>query len=508
MASDWMNLPEQFLVCRDLGRVPDGWMVHTIGDWHLGYHPTLPVTTLTVGDRPVGWMLGYPIDSQGRLLGNERLPLPMAAAEVESRFETWVYDHGGRFVALLIVSDEPRVYIDPIGSLSLVYCPSLEAVGSTVTVIPREGDTGELTDLVRVVGIPRSSMYPLQYTPRKNVWRLVPNHTLHLNSWQVHRHWPMVSIPQVHDLSEATSELITRVRTHTRALLDGGPVLMRLTAGLDSRTLLACVRPWIDKITVFTAEHEKHDEHSWLDCSTAEILARRLALKDYRRLLHQPARQEHLEEWLVRTGWNCGEERGWRAVTTYKQLPPQCADLIALVGEVARGFFWRPEDDDKTIITVERLASRFAAGRTPEGLAAIAAWLENVPTRDPFLILDLFFMEQRLGGWAGLFPYGYADAGRFHIFPMLHRRVIETMLALPPRSLRGTDQLARRVMQQEWPELLEYPFNRAQGTQRVKLWWVRRRRDAHELGGKLVRGLRDPLDAVRRIRRRFSCAKP
>ncbi|MDA0660706.1 MAG: asparagine synthase-related protein [Planctomycetota bacterium] len=499
-AVDWMNLPEQFIVCRDLRHLPEGWMVHAIGDWFLGYHPTLPVATLVVDGQSFGWMLGYAISGDGLLLGSERITVPATVLTDEAMFERWVYQHGGRFVAIFAAGSTPRVYLDPIGSLSVVYCPSLEMAASTVTVVPREGDTDDQTELAQVVGIPRSSMYPLQYTPRKNVWRLIPNHVLYLTQWDSRRHWPKAPIPQVDDMTEAADELISRVRLHIKALMTKYPVLLRLTAGLDSRMLLACARPYLDQIKTFTVEHESNDEHSWLDCSTAKILAQQVGLRDHVCLKHQHPRQDDLDEWLMRTGWNCGEERGWRAATTYKQLPPSCADLIALVGEVARGVFWRPDDNEKTVIGIDRLAARFRAGQTPEGRGAIGTWLEQLPFHDPFITLDLFFMEQRLGSWAGIYPYAYGDRGRFQIFPMLHRRVIETMLALPPRKIRGTELLPRRIMEQEWPELLAHPFNKAQGTQRIGLWWVRSKRDMVDFSRRLVKGLRHPISTAQRIK--------
>jgi hypothetical protein len=213
------------------------------------------------------------------------------------------------------------------------------------------------------------------------------------------------------------------------------------------------------------------------------------------RLPHRRPRQEHLDEWLVRTGWSCGEERGWRAATTFKQLPPGHADLIALVGEVARGFYWEPEDNEHTVIGIDRLAAAFRAGQHPLARAAIGAWIDALPSRDPFLTLDLFFIEQRLGCWAGLFPYAYGDDGRFQIYPILHRRIIEAMLALPPLKIRGTAMLAVRVMEREWPELLAHPFNEPIGAQRLGIRWLRTKTQAHRLG----RGARHPIRSARRM---------
>jgi hypothetical protein len=403
------------------------------------------------------------------------VPFAERAEVAPGDFERWVYEHGGRFMAVLITEAGQRVYLDPVGSLSAVYCPTLECVGSTVTVIPGGGDTGELTDLARLVGIPADTMYPLNLTPRKNVWRLLPNHFLDLRRWEMARHWPKTDAFPTADTEKVASQVVECVHLCMEALVAKRPVLLRLTAGRDSRTLLACARSWVDRMTIYTVEHEPSDEVSWLDCSTAARIARDLGLR-YMRLPRRRARQDDLEQWLVRTGRNLGEPRAWRACTTFKHRPRGHADLVGIVGEVARNYYWSPDDTERTFVGPDRLLSVFRAGQHPLTRNVINAWLDSLPCRDPFLTLDLFYIEQRLGCWAGMLPYGFAQDGRFMIFPLCHRNIIEAMLSLPPVKVRGTDLLARRIMEREWPELLDYPFNEPRGLQRIGMAYVKARR--------------------------------
>jgi hypothetical protein len=477
MAIDWLDLHEQFIICRDSRQIPDGWSSHAIRDWRLGHHPSLPVISLLGSDQvQIGWMLGYAVSGKGVLLGPEAVTVSAGnGVEVSAAdFERWIYGHGGRFMVVLITETAQKVYLDPCGSLSAVYCPTLECMASTVTVIPRDGDTGELTDLVRLVGVPASSMYPLNLTPRKNVWRLLPNHFLDLARWQAVRHWPKTEILPVGDVTKAVDQVVEHVRLLMGALVAKTPVLHRLTAGYDTRTLLACARPWVDRMTFFTAMNSPSDVDAWLDCSTAAHIARDLGLR-YMCLAFRRPRRDDLEQWLFRTGRSVGEERGWRSCTTLKQLPPGHADLLGLVGEVARGFYWRPGDTERTSVGPDRLLSVFRAGQHPLSRSVISPWLDSLPSRDPFLTLDLFYIEQRLGCWAGVLPYASAQDGQFMIFPLCHRGIIEAILSLPT-TVRGTDFLARRVMEREWPELLDYPFNQPRGLQRIGMVCVKARR--------------------------------
>lgn len=496
MMTDRFDLAEQFLLCRDPKQIPQGWPIHSSGKWRLGHHPSLPVVKLLDRNRvPLGWLLGYAVDANGLLLDSQTVTVPL---EGPTDYEGWIYDHGGRYLVVLITATSARVYLDPCGSLSAVYCPVLECVGSTPSMIPRDGDTGELTDLVRLVGIPRDSMFPLSLTPRKNVLRLLPNHFLDLDKWHAIRHWPRTEALPIRDTTEVVDRVVNGVQRNLAGLVAKRPVLLRLTAGLDSRMLLACARPWIESMTMFCAQHEPADETSWLDCSTASRLAKGFGLR-YMRLPRRPPRRDDLEEWLFRTGWSVGEERGWRACTTYQGLPPGHADLIALAGEVARGFYWRPEDSAQTALEPDRLLTYFSAGQHPQSRGTIQGWLDTVPFRDPFLILDLFYIEQRLGCWGGVFPYAFAQQGRFQFFPLCHRQIIEGMLSLPT-PVRGTDHLAREVMQREWPELLSYPINRPFGVQRIGPAWFKARRASTRASRAAHHPLRTGRRLIERVR--------
>ncbi len=122
------------------------------------------VTLLTRDQVRIGWLLGYAINGKGVLLDSETVTVSVRndAAVVPTEFEHWIYDHGGRFIVVLITETLLRVYLDPCGYLlSAIYCPILESAASTVSVIHRNGETEDLTDLARLVGVPASSMYPL-----------------------------------------------------------------------------------------------------------------------------------------------------------------------------------------------------------------------------------------------------------------------------------------------------------------------------------------------------------
>ena len=85
---------------------------------------------------------------------------------------------------------------------------------------------------------------------------------------------------------------------------------------------------------------------------------------------------------------------------------------------------------------------------------------------DPIQTLSLFAIEQRLGCWAGVWPYAdYAGPG-FVAFPFNHRAVLETIMRVPVEA-RQDGSFFSLLMRQTWPELEAFPYNRDTGVRRA-----------------------------------------
>jgi hypothetical protein len=220
----------------------------------------------------------------------------------------------------------------------------------------------------------------------------------------------------------------------------------------------------VDRVELFTRAID--DRNARVDCDTARRIAKRLRLR-HLILPMKEATVEDLEEWMFRIAYSTSEIRGWQCATMYKGLPDGHAVLGGQAGEVARAYYWRTDDTETTVISPERLLEICACPADDEPLAHARAWLATLPASNAFQVLDLFYIEQDMGGWAGILPYAECDPG-FSIFPLCHRRVVERMLVLPA-PYRRSGCLPRDVIAREWPELLEWPVNEAIGATRLEL---------------------------------------
>ena len=485
-------LLDQFVLSRESRCLPAEWPVQHLAGWHLASHPSLPTRPIINPEGlPIGFFLGYVIEHSGTIVDSGALRLP-ANASTPDAAEPWIYGHGGRFVAALLAEPYCRIYLDPTGSLSAVFCPPLEILASTPTLVPREDDTAEHSDLNRILNFPfQNGMYPVGLTPRRNVWRLLPNHYLDLRRFVAVRHWPRSAFPASASPQPLLDRIADRISQQVGALTRWRPATVGLTAGHDSRTLLACAREHLDRLTFFTAEFGHPDEDAWLDGSTASAIARDHGLR-YFRLQFQPPEREHLEEWVYRVGNSVGEVRGWRGSTTYKQLPHGHIDLITTVTDLMHRHQWSADDyPDTAPITPERLLRECGCASHPLAVRAAADWLDALPTTDPALTLDLCVLEQRIGCWGGVTSYAYGDEGRTEMYPMNHRDVIEAILALPYAG-RMTGRFQETLIEQRWPELLTYPVNESTRRQRIGLAAYRARWSLSTTCSRALNAVRHP----------------
>ena len=200
------DLVGQFMLCKNAELIPDGWTTYRLNYWLVACHPVLPCTELkaTTGET-FGYLIGYYISREGVLLGSVGLSyLPNQLTD----FESFLYGFSGRFVAVMLATDSARIYLDPCGSLSVVYSPHQEVVSSSPALIPYSKETADKREFIEAIGIPfTNAMYPLGATPRHGVDRLLPNHCLDLTSWQAVRHWPSTKLAKTTNTSAAVAEI-------------------------------------------------------------------------------------------------------------------------------------------------------------------------------------------------------------------------------------------------------------------------------------------------------------
>jgi hypothetical protein len=403
-----------------------------------------------------GWFLGHAIDPDLKCRGLSNAALAeLSGVEGFRGFELVLGRLSGRFAVVAFSPTGSRFYLDAAGQLSAVYCRHRQIVASTTMLIPYDSETADDEELVVLMRIPRTNaFYPFGVTPRFSVHRLLPNHFLDLDRWQSVRHWPMAEIPLTTDPQDAVAEIASILRRTLEVVCESSTPYLSLTAGRDSRMLLACARGLTDRISFFT--WELPDAVARTDVVTARRLAKRF------RLPHQvypfsEATEIDTWKWLYRTGLAVGEVRGLSLATTVARMERNRLYLPALGAEVGRAFYWRESDEQRKSISAVEFVNRLRLPPVARILEGADDWMAGLPVSTVYSVLDFGYLEQRLACWAGVTAYGDAE-GPVRLPPFSSRRIFELMLGLP-HAFRRQQQLADSLIERSWPELLEIPFN-------------------------------------------------
>jgi hypothetical protein len=341
----------------------------------------------------------------------------------------------------------------------------LQIASATTALIPQTAETAYNDELVRVIDIPNKDLwFPFGLTPRRSCYRLLPDFYLDLKTWTVQRHWPTGSLSENGDTNKAVQTVANSVKRLIHAAVNDRPVRASVTAGLDTRLIIACARGELDRVFFHT-----RDDYSWStqrDVYVAKRIARRFKL-NYKLIPKAITPEADLAAWLERTG-HCVAGNAWRSSGMVDSFKEKSFFLTGIGGELARGYrsYWEFGDTPSMEITVPLLLKRSKMAQHPEILAAGEKWLAELPTKDALLILDFYLLEQRVPCYSSPGRYGYISPAVM-IYPLSHRASVEAMLRLPV-EYKAREQLHKDIIAQEWPELLSIPINQDIGWPRFK----------------------------------------
>lgn len=479
---------DQFLLSAAPLEPPAGWQTLAAAGWHLLAHPALPVARLRTADGvEAGFAVGHLIDRGGRL-ARRQIALPFAAAQAgAAEVERYLYGFGGRFAAIVLLPGFERVYVDSLASLATVWCGERRRVASTTSLLLHDEPGHPLfrRGPREFPGNRPNQFFPADPTAAPGVRRLLPNHRLDLATWSAARHHPAAPYEEAARAEipglVATFHQVVR-RQVGAAIEECGGGYLALTAGYDSRRLLACARDFVDRLECVTLHGRagRRDRGNDVDVHVASALAARAGFR-HRLLPVARVPPEVAGDYLRRIGYAGGAGKAAK----FFMPPLHRLDLTRLWmtghgGGRCRGrHVHRPSADGRA--TAERILEVL---RLPQGRGfreAVERWLEGAPGGSPGFHLELAFVELQVGGWASPHLYGTAPF-RANLLPLTHREAIDAVLGVPA-SYRAAGDFDRDLFRLAWPELLDLPFNDYGGLRR----WADRGRSVLSLAS---RGLR------------------
>ncbi len=471
-------LYNQFVLsCVRRSDLPD-WTEREYAGWVLQTHPTLPVSEVVTSTGAFGgWLLGFPLTAERLLARGSTLPCPARADDPFLRYQEVFEDLAGRWLAIVFASGTARVYPDANATLSALYSLEEPLVCSTPSVIGK-GPGAEDWDDDLARRIPRG-WYPYGLTPHKSLRRLLPNHYLDLEQGQIRRYWPraedMLPVEDTGVVLERVVQILSRiVATAVRA-----GAYMTLTAGHDTRMLLACSRPVAQEAIYFTSTAQR------LDVQTASELARRLHLQhivvEERRTTASERRQRS-----YLSGY-AGDPLTQHLIGNHRsQLQASCLQVTGNGGHITRD---AAKGDDLPELTPEALVKYVNMPPLLAILAGAASWLDSLPVCENHQIRDLSWLEQPLAAGAGPDQYAFDYLTLSTVDGYAHR-VSNGLILRLPLAYRVSGDFFRDICRRTWPQTLDVPINQPRGIARLATYPDRVERKLRRTVRSWVRSVR------------------
>jgi hypothetical protein len=373
----------------------------------------------------------------------------------------------GRWVAVLQSGGRTYLQTDACGFRQVHYATadgatwaaSQPALLDTVVRL-RPNDDPELREFLQCPAYAAlESAWVGDATTYRDCHRLLPNHWLDLGAATTRRR-SLARRPVPLSRGAAVDASAAMLQSIMAGICARERVSLALTAGIDSRILLAAAKPVVQGIDLFV------DRMGGLDDDDADIwvpreLCRRLGLPfDVRNSAVDPP------DWfrsLLATNVTAARVLPkTRSIFAKLAAGDACLNINGNGGEIGRNFYDKYAQERPRPWSAAELAELMGYRPAPRFVIhALERWLQELGPfdRDGWMLPDLLYWEQRMGIWGAQYP-AEQDVAVDEFSPFNCRALLETMVAAP-RKDRAAPRYPffRDLMVAMWPEVLELPLN-------------------------------------------------
>lgn len=430
----------------------------------LYVHPWLNVE-LSETDNEFVMILGICVSSDPSETGGAAAALLGALRESPERLLKEIGHYVGRYAIIFGTPDAPKVVTDATAMRSVYYSEEGGIVASHALLVEQA-----LGNRERRMPFPFQYGFPGSRTPHRRTKLLTPNTYLDAAAGTVHRFWPARKI-EPREVEEVASEALTAAVTSLRRAADGRPLKVAMTAGLDSRVVLAIA---LEAGIPFQAYTYQVGETPGRDILLARDLSAQFGIthKTAERL---PLSRE-LSGRLSEAHFSAHHVRVVPGLMDWFDDPSSVA-MSANTLEIGRSFFHpmraKGVAEPTSAETMTELHYRRMGKPVQQAIAEFGEdlWREFAHSTfneyindtdhattagliDPF---DLFYWEHRMAAWHGTAMVErdfYAEA----FIPFNSRDMFEAMLGIEHADRRSGAVLYKLVEMVE-PALLHLPVN-------------------------------------------------
>jgi hypothetical protein len=446
----------------------DSWSKAKVSDsLHLMTHPGLNTFQVHDGPRSIT-LIGFILDPADPNAGDADIVAGLMPNLASSNgFIEHTSAYGGRWVLIVNDGRDVRLYTDAVGLRQVFY----SSVGTTggVWCASQPGMIAKIlglemepagVDFINSHEFRRNPEFrwPGDSTPYREIKHLLPNHYLDLRKGRSQRYWPVGPLPELSldEAVERAAPILSGLMTSAANRFD---LSLSITAGMDSRLVLAAARQVKDRMSYMTVRQiGMPDDHP--DVVVPSQVLAGLGLK------HEVVKSSLLvdDPFLDIFKKNVPVAHYIYAPDAQAILRHYCQEKVAVTGsasEVARSSFRAKNIYARnTDITNERLARFQDMGTQKYALDHYEQWRAGLGDIHNLHILSLFEWELDDGNWLAMCQLEFDAAWKDIFTPFNCRELISTMLSVDPQLTTAPKyELYHTLIDKLWPEALDIPIN-------------------------------------------------
>jgi len=281
----------------------------------------------------------------------------------------------------------------------------------------------------------------------------LPNHYFDINRYEIRRYWPNDPIQQL-DLDEALHKSCSFLEGSVRAVANRHSLMMAVTAGTDSRTMLAASKGVRDKIYYFINDEGLGPDHP--DVAVPKNIFDEIGLPFHIHDTTGDVDDEFREIFLSNTFF--ASERILKTIfNVYFKDHSEKVNILG-IGEIGRTRFGKePKKVDSY-----RIAYKMGFKNNVYALKQsekIRDELLSVGRKFNVNVLTLLYWEHWLGNW-GVTGNSESDIAIEEIDPYASHMLYEIFLGVNKKYTNYYNPvLFRKMVHKMWPELTKWPIN-------------------------------------------------
>lgn len=450
----------QFLVTKEEIAELKNWQHRRVGEFHLFAHPDLEITGKE-GTSALVYLLGYIFDPAQPTKTNKEI-----VSDLISRIGTFddliaaVKPLAGRYALIYRDDTTFTVLHDPLGLREIYYCTELNRVifGSQPNLIeafsdPKLGVTQNQSILDfyahDMKQVRSGRLWVGDETYYQGVKHLMPNHYLDIHSLITKRYWPNRRLEKM-KMDTAVKLVCGYLQGVLKAVTCRYDVMMAVTSGIDSRSLLAASREVSDCIYYFINKQLPLTDKS-LDIRIPRNMFDKLKIPFH---IHDVpnAEDEEFKKVFLNNVFMSTDLILPTIYNVYFKYHQNRVNLLG-VGEIGRDYYGAAPRN----LTGYYLARNLKFKRSVYATTQCEKWLREtrvVAETYNIDIMRLFLWEGLLATW-GAVGNSESDIAIEEFDPYDSHYIYEIMLSVD----RDQGDLFEAMFKEMWPELLEFPFN-------------------------------------------------